>query len=136
MLQGLFAAVALAAGLCTQEPKTAPAAETTATLEGRVVDLRGEPVPLASVWIATWQEPDKALARGTCDGEGCFRIGRVAVGEPSVLIAVSTPHRGEAFEACRWLIDTLKKDVAIWKKEVWADGSVSWVEGSVRAVRD
>jgi molybdopterin synthase catalytic subunit len=56
------------------------------------------------------------------------RVGRVAVGEPSVLIAVSTPHRGEAFEACRWLIDTLKRDVAIWKKEVWADGSSTWVQ--------
>ena len=54
------------------------------------------------------------------------RIGRVEVGEPSVLIAVSTPHRAEAFEACRWLIDTLKKDVAIWKKEVWADGTWTW----------
>jgi molybdopterin synthase catalytic subunit len=55
------------------------------------------------------------------------RLGRVAVGEPSVLIAVSTPHRSDAFEACRWLIDALKKDVAIWKKELWADGSTSWV---------
>ena len=55
------------------------------------------------------------------------RTGRVAIGEPSVLIAVSTPHRAESFEACRWLIDTLKKDVAIWKKEVWADGSGTWV---------
>jgi len=55
------------------------------------------------------------------------RTGRVAVGEPSVLIAVATPHRAESFEACRWLIDTLKKDVAIWKKEVWADGSGTWV---------
>ena len=64
------------------------------------------------------------------------RTGRVGVGEPSVLIAVSTPHRAEAFEACRWLIDTLKKDVAIWKKEVWADGSSTWVEGSVREFRD
>lgn len=55
------------------------------------------------------------------------RVGRVGLGEPSVLIAVSTPHRGEAFEACRWLIDALKKDVAIWKKEVWAGGSGTWV---------
>ena len=55
------------------------------------------------------------------------RTGRVPLGEPSVLIAVSTPHRGEAFEACRWLIDTLKVDVPIWKKEVWDDGSGSWV---------
>jgi molybdopterin synthase catalytic subunit len=59
------------------------------------------------------------------------RIGRVAVGEPSVVIAVSTGHRAEAFEACRWLIDALKVEVPVWKKEVWADGSVTWVEGAV-----
>jgi molybdopterin synthase catalytic subunit len=55
------------------------------------------------------------------------RTGPVAVGEPSVLIAVSTPHRAEAFEACKWLIDTLKSEVAIWKKEIWGDGTSSWV---------
>ena len=58
------------------------------------------------------------------------RTGRVAVGEPSVLIAVATPHRGEAFEACRWLIDTLKAEAAIWKQEVWSDGHTSWVTGN------
>ena len=58
------------------------------------------------------------------------RTGRVALGEPSVVVAVSTPHRAEAFEACRWLIDTLKAEVAIWKKEVWADGSGTWVQGT------
>jgi molybdopterin synthase catalytic subunit len=58
------------------------------------------------------------------------RTGRVALGEPSVVIAVACPHRGEAFEACRWIIDTLKEDVAIWKKEIWADGSGSWVHPS------
>lgn len=56
------------------------------------------------------------------------RIGRVGLGEPSVIIAVSCPHRGESFDACRFLIDTLKAEVAIWKKEVWADGSTSWVD--------
>ena len=55
------------------------------------------------------------------------RTGRVAIGEPSVLIAVSTPHRAEAFEACKWLIDTLKSEAAIWKKEIWDDGSATWV---------
>lgn len=58
------------------------------------------------------------------------RVGRVALAEPSVIIAVSSPHRAEAFEACRWLIDTLKAEVAIWKKEVWSDGSSTWVEPS------
>ena len=56
------------------------------------------------------------------------RTGRVGLGEPSVLVAVSTPHRAEAFEACRWLIDRLKAEVAIWKKEVWSDGATSWVD--------
>ena len=55
------------------------------------------------------------------------RVGRVGLAEPSVVIAVSTPHRGDAFAACRFLIDELKKDVAIWKKEAWSDGSGSWV---------
>lgn len=58
------------------------------------------------------------------------RAGRVALGEASVIIAVSTPHRAQAFDACRWLINTLKSTVAVWKKEVWADGSTSWVEGT------
>ena len=55
------------------------------------------------------------------------RTGRVALAEPSVVIAVACPHRVAAFEACRFFIDELKKSVAIWKKEVWADGSVSWI---------
>ena len=55
------------------------------------------------------------------------RVGHVAIGEPSVVIAVSTPHRADSFAACKWLIDELKKDVAIWKKEVWADGTGTWV---------
>ena len=55
------------------------------------------------------------------------RTGRVPVADPSVVIAVACPHRGEAFDACRWLIDALKADVPIWKKEVWADGTGTWV---------
>lgn len=55
------------------------------------------------------------------------RTGRVELGRPSVIIAVSTPHRADAFEACRWLIDTLKEETPIWKKEVWEDGAATWV---------
>ena len=55
------------------------------------------------------------------------RVGRVALAEPSVVIAVACPHRGEAFAACKWLIDQLKVDVPIWKKEIWSDGTDSWV---------
>jgi MoaE-MoaD fusion protein len=56
------------------------------------------------------------------------RLGRLEVGETSVLIAVSSAHRPQAFEACRWLIDTLKKTVPIWKKEHFEDGAV-WADG-------
>jgi molybdopterin synthase catalytic subunit/molybdopterin converting factor small subunit len=56
------------------------------------------------------------------------RLGRLVVGETSVLIVVASAHRGAAFEACRWVIDTLKKTVPIWKKEQFADGAV-WADG-------
>lgn len=55
------------------------------------------------------------------------RLGHLGPGEISVVVAVSCPHRDQAFEACRWLIDTLKEVVPIWKKEVWADGTEEWV---------
>jgi molybdopterin synthase catalytic subunit len=54
------------------------------------------------------------------------RIGRLEIGESSVLIAVSAAHRGDAFEACRYAIDTLKRIVPVWKKEYFEDGEV-WV---------
>ncbi len=56
------------------------------------------------------------------------RLGRLEVGETSVLIVVASAHRGAAFEGCRWLIDTLKKTVPIWKKEHFEDGAV-WADG-------
>jgi molybdopterin synthase catalytic subunit len=55
------------------------------------------------------------------------RVGRLPLGDVSVAIAVSCPHRGDAFDACRWLIDTLKDVVPIWKKEHWDDGRTEWV---------
>jgi molybdopterin synthase catalytic subunit len=54
------------------------------------------------------------------------RTGTLAIGEPSVVVAVSAPHRAEAFEACRYGIDELKATVAIWKRERWADGGGHW----------
>jgi len=56
------------------------------------------------------------------------RLGRLDVGETSVLIVVASAHRAAAFEACRWIIDTLKKTVPIWKKETFEDGAV-WADG-------
>lgn len=62
-------------------------------------------------------------------GSACaiaHRVGSLAIGEASVIIAVATPHRADAFEACRYAIDRLKEIVPIWKKERWEDGEV-WV---------
>jgi len=56
------------------------------------------------------------------------RLGRLQIGETSVAIVVVSAHRGPAFEACRWMIDRLKKTVPIWKKEYFADGAV-WADG-------
>jgi molybdopterin synthase catalytic subunit len=56
------------------------------------------------------------------------RFGRMEIGETSVIIIVASPHRAEAFDACRYIIDTLKTTVPIWKKEVATDGE-EWVEG-------
>ena len=65
---------------------------------------------------------------------GCemvHRLGHLKVGEASVAIAVSSPHRGVAFEAGQWLIDTVKEVVPIWKKENWRDGTADWVHPGV-----
>ena len=56
------------------------------------------------------------------------RLGRLEIGETSVLIVVASAHRGPAFEACRWIIDSLKKTVPIWKKEHFEDGAI-WADG-------
>jgi len=75
------------------------------------------------------QLADEAFRRWKCGKIAIVhRIGPVKPAEASVIIAVACGHRAEAFEACRWLIDTLKKDVPIWKKDVFADGFVRWVE--------
>ena len=61
------------------------------------------------------------------------RLGRLKIGETSVFIAVSAPHRAAAFDACRYAIDTLKRTVPIWKKEYFEDGAV-WAGGELPAI--
>jgi MoaE-MoaD fusion protein len=58
------------------------------------------------------------------------RLGRLEIGETSVFIAVSAPHRAAAFDACRFAIDTLKRTVPIWKKEYFEDGAI-WADGEL-----
>ncbi len=74
---------------------------------------------LAAQALERFQIRDVALAH---------RLGRLQIGETSVLIVVASAHRAAAFDACRWLIDTLKRTVPIWKKEYFEDGAV-WADG-------
>lgn len=67
----------------------------------------------------TWQDIQRVVIH--------HRIGQLSVGEISVLVAVGSPHRAEAFSACQFAIDTLKHEAPIWKKEHWQDGTSSWV---------
>jgi molybdopterin synthase catalytic subunit len=76
---------------------------------------------LAEQALAQFQVRDVAIVH---------RLGRLEIGETSVLIVVASAHRAAAFEACRWLIDTLKRTVPIWKKEHFEDGAV-WADGEV-----
>jgi molybdopterin synthase catalytic subunit len=71
---------------------------------------------------------DEARARWGLPAAILHRFGYLAVGEASVVVCVASAHRAEAFEACRWLIDALKRDVPIWKKEHAGDGTY-WIEG-------
>ncbi len=99
---------------------------------GRLVRLDYEAYPamairqmmlLANTAVERWSAGRVALVH---------RLGPVPVGETSVAIAVASPHRAQAFEACRWLIDSLKSDVPIWKKDVFASGFVRWVDPNPR----
>jgi MoaE-MoaD fusion protein len=74
---------------------------------------------LAAQALGQFQVRDVALVH---------RLGRLEIGETSVLMVVASAHRGAAFDACRWLIDTLKRTVPIWKKEYFVDGAV-WADG-------
>jgi molybdopterin synthase catalytic subunit len=75
---------------------------------------------------------DEACARWPIVAAGIVhRLGHMALGDVSVAVAVSCPHRKDAFEAGRFLIDRLKEEVPIWKQENWADGSKEWVHPGV-----
>jgi len=76
----------------------------------------------------------EAEARRRWPLTGCMvvhRLGHLELGEASIAIAVSSPHRRVAFEAGQWLIDTIKQVVPIWKQEHWADGTSEWVHPGI-----
>jgi molybdopterin synthase catalytic subunit len=103
---------------------------------GTVRDLTGDQVTVALDYEAYPAMAEKKMAEIENDtrarwpvGELAMvhRLGHLEVGDVSVAVAVSCPHRAEAFEACRHAIDRLKELVPIWKKENWADGRTEWV---------
>jgi molybdopterin synthase catalytic subunit len=76
------------------------------------------------------QIADEAIQRfGTGDVRVVHRVGALQVGEASVAIAVASPHRGEAYEASRYVIEQLKQRVPVWKREGYLDGESAWVPG-------
>lgn len=83
-------------------------------------------IPMAEKMLARIAE--EAERRWPCQVILLHRIGRIDLGEASVVVHVASPHRAEAFEACRFCIETLKSSVPIWKREVCPDGTY-WIEG-------
>jgi len=114
-----------------------PECGATVTLDGYVRQFTKGRETLHLVYEAYEQmalkEMDKLIRRAKQDFEVeavgiVHRLGKLDIGETSVVISVAAPHRKAAFAACEWLIRELKRTVPIWKKEVYADGEV-WVEG-------
>ncbi len=86
--------------------------------------------PMAEKRLALAEEEVKRRWPATRAVKIVHRVGDLEVGEVSVAVAVSSPHRAEAFEACRHAIETIKRDVPMWKREKLAGGREVWVEGS------
>jgi molybdopterin synthase catalytic subunit len=113
-----------------------PGCGAVVTFLGTVRDLTGDEVTVALDYEAYPPMAEAKLAEIEADTRARWpvgdvalvhRLGRLEVGEVSVAVAVSCPHRGQAFEACRHAIDRLKELVPIWKRENWADGRTEWV---------
>ncbi len=113
-----------------------PGCGAVVTFLGTVRDLTGDRVTAALDYEAYPAMAERKLAEIEADTCARWPVGAIAlvhrlghldVGEVSVAVAVSCPHRAEAFAACRHAIDRLKELVPIWKKENWADGTTEWV---------
>ena len=109
---------------------------------GTVRDLTGEQVTVFLDYEAYGPMAEKKLAEIEDEVSRRWpvakiamvhRLGRLAVGDVSVAVAVSCPHRGQVFDACRFAVDTLKELVPIWKKENAPDGTGEWVHQSGKA---
>lgn len=113
-----------------------PSCGAVVTFLGTVRDLTGEQVTVALDYEAYGPMAEKKLSEIEADTRARWPVGDIAmvhrlghldIGEVSVAVAVSCPHRAQAFDACRHAIDRLKELAPIWKKENWADGTTEWV---------
>ena len=113
-----------------------PSCGAVVTFLGTVRDLTGEQVTVALDYEAYGPMAEKKMAEIEADTRARWPVGDIAmvhrlghldIGEVSVAVAVSCPHRAQAFDACRHAIDRLKELAPIWKKENWADGTTEWV---------
>ena len=113
-----------------------PAAGAVTTFVGRVRDHDPD-AATAVVALEYSAHPDaEATLRRIADGGDrrstaaivavSHRVGRLAVGDLAVVIAVASPHRAEAFEVCRTVIEVIKTDLPVWKRQVEADGTTAW----------
>ncbi len=121
-----------------------PSCGAIATFEGTVRDDPDpDHGPVRALHYEAYEQMAVAeLRRIAVTARDRFSTGRIAVlhrtglaktAEVSVIVAVASGHRAEAFDACRWIIDTLKKDVPIWKKDVFDGGTQRWVESASSA---
>jgi molybdopterin synthase catalytic subunit len=117
-----------------------PAAGGTCVFVGTVRDRSGAGEAVTDLTYEAWDELAAtrlaAIATTIHERWAVCRVallhatGRLAIGQVSVVVAVSAPHRAEAFEACRFGIEELKRDVPIWKKEAFTTGEADWVMGA------
>jgi molybdopterin synthase catalytic subunit len=105
------------------------------TGERRTAFLEYEAYPEMALKKMTELEAEARRRWPVIDVALVHRVGRLELGDVSVVVAVSCPHRRQAFEACQWLIDTLKEVVPIWKKEAWADGGEEWIHPGIEPPR-
>ena len=85
---------------------------------------------VVSIAIAVWLKASRFGARLAV----AHRVGEVPAGEASIAVAASAPHRAEAFAACRFAVDALKRDLPVWKQEIRADGTRRWRDGVAPAI--
>lgn len=91
---------------------------------GAVVALEYTAHPDAEAGLA--RIATEAIGDGAAIVAVSHRIGRLAVGDAAVIIAVASPHRAEAFDVCRAVIETIKSDLPVWKRQIEADGTTAW----------